>query len=311
MKTRFPKFIPHLAPPDRNAGGQRIPDLITDILRSNTERPVGERSRRFFQRSWFSDRATDSFVDVGIERSRNISGNLSLLYNKYSIVKQAQLLNLFWRAVATMSAHEEIAGALELRDAVLKSLDGRPGVKTDIRGHASEIMRLGGMIEAGRSFDAVCRYVEYTIHYQRWNAEFGYGWIVQGEDHVNRVEVDAIAGDTLIELKDMQLRGGTGKHLARLLTARKQTIAFNRHYNSVEVMLATDIANQLARYRRLIDEGVCAKLEFHATARGGVPAAVTDAMYKFFPPRSFQLIWYADLLSEGVSLTGPTGVACR
>jgi hypothetical protein len=110
-------------------------------------------------------------------------------------------------------------------------------------------------------------------------------------------------------VKDLPLRGGIGKHLINILMRERldesegrYSVPFNKHYHTSEVIIAAEIANQLLRYRKMIDEGVAYRLELHITSRGGVQSGVVDAIYEMFEKGTFELIWYEDLLSEGKKL---------
>lgn len=264
------------------------------------------RANRFLQRPWLSERAVRAVYAVGLERAQQTTGNISSLYSKKSAIYRARLANAFWEAIDTLSANERIDGAEQLRDCALYRLTSRPSAMTDIRGKVSEVVRIGRLIESGRHLDAVCRKLGHPFTYERWSVDLGRGWIVRGESQVEAVEIDAIEGDTIIEVKDLPLRGGIGKHLISILKKEgleesegRHSVPFNKHYHTSEVMIAAEIANQLLRYRTMIDEGVAYRLELHITSRGGVQSGVVDAMYEIFEKGTFELIWYEDLLSEG------------
>jgi hypothetical protein len=130
----------------------------------------------------------------------------------------------------------------------------------------------------------------------------------------SRAEIDAREGMTLIEVKAAWLGNTLGHYLSRMLKLDRGELTVHidrridresREFRSIK--MAVGIANQLARYRKMMEEGDGEHFEFHVTSPEPVPEDTLEALRIFFGEGRVDVIWYSGILyRQGINITRET-----
>jgi hypothetical protein len=184
----------------------------------------------------------------------------------------------------------------------------------EVKGFAHQIIRIAQLLEAGRNLTAI----------EQCYSEDDFDGVNYDEEHFliipasvrGKSSIDAREGSTLIEIKSLPL----DQEISRLLTAIlsgplpksglpviPDDASRRAEDQQPPAFLATKMANQLLRYRRLLDQGVGELLELHLTS--GLPLAqeLVDAIARFFRGR-VRLFQYEHLLTEHATPLLPSPV---
>gem|GEM_PF-4160383 len=233
---------------------------------------------------------------------------LQTMFSNMKRERNVERLEAFFDAYQVMQNAGRIDGRERFLKGVVSALTDRTQTDMEARGKFYELVRLAGMVEAGRKIDTINRDIP-NVDYDGWRDE---GHQVAMERLSSPAEVDAIGEGRLIEVKTVWFGGRFGTYLSEMFKydglrdiAIIKTIEDPNNGIS-HIGHAVKIANQLIKYRELMKAGMGEILELHVTSHDPIPQDVIDAMHSFFGKGRLEVVWYDDIISHNGRTLEPT-----
>ncbi len=246
---------------------------------------------------WLSRDAAEGLSVIAGRSASATFSRLSLI-----LTRNVSIANKFLRSVTVLASHRRIPGSDAIILSAIAALVHPGGDDALARGMIHQVIRLAGLVQAGRRLDGMGVVVARKVQFRGW-------WMDRRARQalprtmIDDVEADAVEGDALIEIKRVFLGARFGDYLQILLDGASGNEVINGgradNGNGADpFQMAVKKANQLLRYRQLIVEGKSRKLELHVTSRDPVPVETVDAIHRAFPPQSVEVWWYRNTLRD-------------
>ena len=236
---------------------------------------------------------------------------LATMFQRIDREETSRRLNAFLEAASTLLSRKDIPGSINtVYEAISFFVDLR-APDQDCRGLFYQMIRIADMLKSGRKLDNISAMFS-ELEFQGWQVS---GREIRTRKMVSRFEVDAMEGNTLIEFKTVWFGDLFGAYLIKLLEhADKGPTMVVRDIDDVQNNVnhaehAAKVANQLIRYKKIMDAGPTDSLELHITSYDPVPDHVLTALYDFFGRDRLKVFWYGDVLSDKPRLLAPKAEA--
>ncbi|MBN1283308.1 MAG: hypothetical protein JXA24_06015 [Proteobacteria bacterium] len=236
----------------------------------------------------------------------SIFDSLSTIFENMNTEAVTERLNAFMEAAAFLLGQDGTEGAQRMALNAISRLIAAEVPARERRGSFYEVVRSAGLMMEGRKFDRLSASMP-RVSFLGWRFD-GTGFRAE---HLNtESEIDAMEGRTLVEFKAVNLAGAIGNYLAQMLrnTGSEGATVFRTRSEiasgKFDAGYVVKVANQMIRYRQLMDSGHASALELHLTSQTAMPRDVVNAIHEFFGAERLRIFHYADALTRrGVLLT--------
>jgi hypothetical protein len=261
---------------------------------------------------WFADEGIEGVPEFASYAVANMFRGLTSAFSDDNAQLTSKKMVALMEAYRTLSLKNDIVGASYAINCALATILSPNIHSFEKRGSFHEVVRLANLIESGRDIDHISVQIP-NIGFEGWWIDYKYNTITK-RYFETAAEIDAKEGGTLIEVKSVWLGNSLGHYLSRMLKAdhsgsivhiSKRIDHSSQSFKTIK--MAVGIANQLARYKKMMESGLGDHFEFHVTSPEPVPEDTLEAFRIFFGEGKIDVIWYSDILQrEGINITRET-----